>query len=75
MYHHDGILIRELFILIINDQYLHYFVLFSIINPAKAINELGWKPRHVGFVEEIDIYYKSWAAHKAAQEATPSSKA
>jgi nucleoside-diphosphate-sugar epimerase len=36
----------------------------SIINPAKAINELGWKPRHVGFVEEIDIYYKAWAAHK-----------
>jgi nucleoside-diphosphate-sugar epimerase len=49
--------------------------LFSIINPAKAINELGWKPRHVGFVEEIDTYYKAWAAHKAAQEATPSSKA
>jgi hypothetical protein len=36
----------------------------SIINPAKAINELDWKPRHVGFVEEIDIYYKAWAAHK-----------
>ncbi|CAF3331758.1 unnamed protein product [Rotaria socialis] len=41
----------------------------SIINPAKAMNELGWRPRHVGFVEEIDTYYKSWAAHKAAQSA------
>jgi len=38
----------------------------SIINPAKAINELGWQPRHVGFVEEIDTYYKAWAAHKSA---------
>jgi len=42
--------------------------LFSIINPAKAINELGWRPRHVGFVEEIGTYYKAWAAHKAAQD-------
>ncbi len=46
-----------------------------IINPAKAMNELGWRPRHVGFVEEIDIYYKAWAAHKAAQEARPASAA
>ncbi|CAF1044537.1 unnamed protein product [Rotaria sp. Silwood1] len=41
----------------------------SIINPAKAMNELGWRPRHVGFVEEIDTYYKAWAAHKAAHNA------
>jgi hypothetical protein len=48
-------------------------LLFSIINPAKAMNELGWKPRHVGFVEEIDTYHKAWAAHKSTQESTPSS--
>jgi len=47
----------------------------SIINPAKAINELGWRPRHVGFVEELGTYYKAWAAHKASQESTPSSEA
>ncbi|CAF1381301.1 unnamed protein product [Rotaria sordida] len=41
----------------------------SIINPAKAMNELGWRPRHVGFIEEIDTYYKAWAAHKDAQKA------
>jgi len=41
------------------------FHFFRIINPAKAMNELGWRPRHVGFVEEVDIYYKSWAAHRA----------
>jgi nucleoside-diphosphate-sugar epimerase len=49
--------------------------LFSIINPAKAINELGWRPKHVGFVEEIETYYKAWAAHKSAQETKPSSNA
>jgi hypothetical protein len=27
----------------------------------------------VGFVEEIDTYYKAWSAYKAAQEATPAS--
>ncbi|CAF2612584.1 unnamed protein product [Rotaria sp. Silwood2] len=42
----------------------------SIINPAKAMNELGWRPRHVGFVEEIETYYKAWAAHKVTQETT-----
>lgn len=43
-------------------------LLFRIINPAKIINELGWKPRHVGFVEEIDLHYKAWAAHKAVSK-------
>ncbi len=47
--------------------------MFSIINPAKAMNELGWRPRHVGFVEEIDTYYKAWAAYKSAQQTTRSS--
>ncbi len=36
----------------------------SIINPAKAINQLGWQPRHVGYIEEIETYYKSWNAYK-----------
>lgn len=39
----------------------------SIINPAKAIDQLGWRPRHVGYLEEIEIYYKSWLAHKQGQ--------
>lgn len=37
------------------------------------MNELGWRPRHVGFVEEIGIYYKAWAAHKAEKQSAPSS--
>jgi UDP-glucose 4-epimerase len=35
-----------------------------IINPAKAINQLNWKPRHVGFLHEIETYYKSWKSFK-----------
>lgn len=50
-----------------------HFGFFSIINPARAINELGWQPRHVGFVAEIGTYYKAWAAHKASGETTTSS--
>jgi len=47
----------------------------SIINPAKAIDEVGWRPRHVGFVEEIGTYYEAWAANKRTQEVKPSSHA
>ncbi len=39
----------------------------SIINPAKAIDQLGWRPKHVGFVQEIETYYKSWNAYKQQQ--------
>jgi len=37
-----------------------------IINPAKAINLLGWKPTHVGFLYEIETYYLSWNASKSS---------
>jgi nucleoside-diphosphate-sugar epimerase len=39
----------------------------SIINPAKAMDQLGWRPRHVGYIEEIETYYKSWDAYKQQQ--------
>jgi len=32
------------------------------INPIKAIQVLGWKPQHNGFVQDIDLYYESWKA-------------
>eukprot|EP00029_Vermamoeba_vermiformis_P010480 TRINITY_DN5501_c0_g1_i2.p1 TRINITY_DN5501_c0_g1~~TRINITY_DN5501_c0_g1_i2.p1 ORF type:complete len:223 (+),score=63.13 TRINITY_DN5501_c0_g1_i2:558-1226(+) len=33
-------------------------------SPLKTIRLLGWTPRHVGFVEDIDLYFKSYkAAH------------
>ncbi|CAF2039243.1 unnamed protein product [Rotaria magnacalcarata] len=39
----------------------------SIINPSKAIEQLGWRPKHVGYIQEIETYYKSWAAYKQQQ--------
>jgi len=36
-----------------------------LINPQKAYDLLGWKPSHVGIINEIDIYYNSW---KIAQQ-------
>ncbi|CAF3768469.1 unnamed protein product [Rotaria sordida] len=41
----------------------------SIINPSKAIDQLGWRPKHVGYIQEIETYYKSWAAYKQQQTA------
>jgi len=35
-----------------------------IINPKKAMAHLGWFPRHVGVVEEIDTYFMSWKANQ-----------
>ncbi|CAF2405807.1 unnamed protein product [Rotaria sp. Silwood2] len=46
----------------------------SIINPSKAIDQLGWRPKHVGYIQEIETYYKSWAAYKQQQAATDENK-
>ena len=46
-------------------KFVSFVFTFRIINPAKAMTELSWRPRHVGFLEEIDTYYKAWAAHKS----------
>jgi len=35
-----------------------------IINPQKAMDQLGWKPNHVGLLAEIETYFQSWKAHK-----------
>jgi len=35
------------------------------INPQKAFQLLNWKPKHCGFLREIDIYYNSWKVAKA----------
>lgn len=35
-----------------------------VVNSQKASDLLGWKSRHVGIVEEIDIYYNSWKSSK-----------
>jgi len=35
-----------------------------LINPQKAIDLLNWQPRHIGYLNEMDIYYRSWKAGK-----------
>jgi len=35
-----------------------------IINPQKAMDELGWKPNHVGFLAEVETYYQSWKENR-----------
>jgi len=30
------------------------------IDPKKAEQVLGWKARHVGFLQEMDLYYPAW---------------
>jgi len=35
-----------------------------IVSPAKAMNLLGWQPKHLGYLNEIDVYYKSYMACK-----------
>lgn len=35
-----------------------------VITGAKATNELGWQPRHIGFLAEIDRYYRAWSRNR-----------
>lgn len=32
------------------------------VDAGKAARLLGWRPRHLGFVDEVDRYFKSWKA-------------
>ena len=47
-----------------DDVMLGVFEASSVINPVKAYEQLGWKPRHVSFLDQIDVYYQSWLANK-----------
>jgi len=35
-----------------------------LINPQKAVDVLGWQPRHTSFLREVEVYYHSWRASK-----------
>jgi len=39
-----------------------------ILNPQKAIDLLGWTPRHIGLVDELEIYYLSYLAGQGKQQ-------
>jgi hypothetical protein len=33
-------------------------------NPQKAIDVLGWQPRHLGIIEELELTYEALKAHQ-----------
>jgi len=35
------------------------------VDARKAVRLLGWQPRHGGFVDEADLYYRAWRANEA----------
>jgi hypothetical protein len=47
---------------------LQIFEASVVCNPRKAMELLGWTPRHVGPVEQMNILYSSWKAHKEDEE-------
>lgn len=34
------------------------------VDARKVVRLLGWQPRHVGFLDEADAYYRAWKAHQ-----------
>ena len=34
------------------------------VDGRKAVRLLGWQPRHGGFLDEADLYYRAWRAHQ-----------
>ena len=34
------------------------------VDARKAVRLLGWQPRHGGFLDEVDLYYRAWRAHQ-----------
>jgi nucleoside-diphosphate-sugar epimerase len=47
---------------------LQIFEANVVCNPKKAIEILGWVPQHFGPMEEMDLLYQSWQAHKHDEE-------
>ncbi|KAG2378855.1 hypothetical protein C9374_008003 [Naegleria lovaniensis] len=33
-----------------------------IIDPRKAVQVLGWKPKHLSFLDNLEVYYHAWKA-------------
>ncbi|HLB82755.1 MAG TPA: NAD-dependent epimerase/dehydratase family protein [Gemmatimonadales bacterium] len=34
------------------------------VDASKAMRLLGWQPRHTGFLDDVDVYYRAWKAHQ-----------
>jgi hypothetical protein len=37
----------------------------EFVTSHKANANLNWYPKHIGLLDEIDLYYKSWEASKS----------
>lgn len=48
------------------DGFAECLALDQRVNSSKAVRLLGWQPKHRGFIDEVDTYFRSW---KAAQYA------
>ncbi len=35
------------------------------VDARKAVRRLGWQPRHGGFLDEVDLYYRAWRTNQA----------
>ncbi len=46
-----------------NNVVLKIYESHVVVNPQKAIDLLGWRPKHKSLLDEIDKYYKSWKLH------------
>ncbi len=38
--------------------------LSQLVDARKATRSLGWQPRHLGFLHEVEAYYRAWKAHQ-----------
>lgn len=36
-----------------------------VVSSRKATDLLGWRPKHLGFLEELDIYVEAWKANNS----------
>lgn len=45
-----------------NDAGLVVFENTVIIDPRKAVQVLRWKPKHLSFLDNMEVYYHSWRA-------------
>ena len=47
-------------------SYADGLALDQAVDARKAERVLAWRPRHRGFVDEVDVYFAAWKSHQAA---------
>jgi nucleoside-diphosphate-sugar epimerase len=46
-------------------DYVYCLALDQHVDSSKARRLLGWHPRHLSFVDEVDLCFESWKAHQS----------